>query len=80
MKATNHITNTTMAKKNESNFITDPVQAYFMAKLENVIRFHLDYLCMYLDVVGDDDGADRLRDAYEINITAFEITFDCDYK
>lgn len=39
MKATNHITNTTMAKKNESNFITDPVQAYFMAKLENVIRF-----------------------------------------
>lgn len=80
IKATNHITNTTMAKKNESNFITDPVQAYFMAKLENVIRFHWDYLCMYLDVVGDDDGADRLRDAYEINIKAFEITFDCDYK
>ena len=44
MKATNHITNTTMAKKNESNFITDPVQAYFMAKLENVIRFSLGLL------------------------------------
>ena len=78
-----------MTKKNENNLIIDPVQAYFMACLENAIRWEYASARIYAGCISSADEVYKLSSTDEVYknmvnrastmISAFEIAFGVDY-